>query len=192
MECPHTIEPSGFHPASFKNVTIQGLPSSKRCHSFVTVYHCSRPNGRFVHLNPARSATMKSTNPKTKSGQTREGAAYLAARAAEAEKQAEAARRLARLAKSLFKEARKAFKQAKKFAKQARKEAKAAAKALKQQLKRGSKGKKTAAVAKAKPAPKRALANTVKRTQGIKSLSLASSLTSTAATPNSPSTITQA
>lgn len=94
---------------------------------------------------------------KKKAGNTKESAAYLAARAAEAEKQSEVARRLARLAKGRFKEARKAFKQAKKFAKQARKEAKAAAKALKEQIKRGRKAprKKPAKTVVDKMAPAR-------------------------------------
>ena len=78
---------------------------------------------------------MKSNASKKTNSRSKEGAGYLAARAAEAEKQADVARKLARLAKTKFKDARKAFKQAKKFAKLARKEAKAAAKALKQKTK---------------------------------------------------------
>ena len=84
--------------------------------------------------------SQDSTKPKRLSKQ---GAGYLAARAAEAEKQADTARNIARLAKARFKDARKAHKVAKKFAKQARKEAKAAAKAWKAKLK-----------ASEKPAPK--------------------------------------
>jgi hypothetical protein len=74
---------------------------------------------------------MKSQDSKKPKRLSKQGAAYLAARAAEAEKQADTARNIARLAKARFKDARKAHKVAKKFAKQARKEAKAAAKALK-------------------------------------------------------------
>jgi hypothetical protein len=79
---------------------------------------------------------MKSNDSKKTNSRPKEGAGYLAARAAEAEKQAAVARKLARLAKAKFKDARKAYKQAKKFAKLARKEAKEAGKALKQKAKR--------------------------------------------------------
>ena len=75
---------------------------------------------------------MKTIDSRKANSQAKQGPASLAARAAEAEKQADVARKLARLAKAKFKDARKAYKQAKKFAKQARKEAKAAAKALRQ------------------------------------------------------------
>ena len=96
---------------------------------------------------------MNSKTAKKKNRPTKEAAAYLEARAAEAVKQTEAARRLARVAKSRFKDAKKAFKAAKKFAKQARKQAKAASKALKQQQKRGRKPiAKKAAKAKIKSA----------------------------------------
>ncbi len=81
---------------------------------------------------------MKSQDSKKPKRLSKQGAAYLAARAAEAEKQADTARNIARLAKVRFKDARKAHKAAKKFARQARKEAKAAAKAWKAKLK-GSK-----------------------------------------------------
>jgi hypothetical protein len=77
---------------------------------------------------------MKSQDSKKPKRLSKQGAAYLAARAAEAEKQADTARNIARLAKARFKDARKAHKVAKKFAKQARKEAKAAAKAWKAKL----------------------------------------------------------
>jgi hypothetical protein len=85
---------------------------------------------------------MKSQDSKKPNRLSKQGAAYLAARAAEAEKQADTARNIARLAKARFKDARKAHKVAKKFAKQARKEAKAAAKAWKAKL-RGSRKKTT-------------------------------------------------
>jgi hypothetical protein len=85
---------------------------------------------------------MKSQDSKKPKRLSKQGAAYLAARAAEAEKQADTARNIARLAKARFKDARKAHKAAKKFAKQARKEAKAAAKAWKTRLK-GSRKKTT-------------------------------------------------
>lgn len=78
---------------------------------------------------------MKSKDSKKSNAWPKETAGYLAARAAEAEKQADVARKLARLAKAKYKDARKAYKQTKKFAKLARKEAKAAAKALKQKTK---------------------------------------------------------
>jgi hypothetical protein len=85
---------------------------------------------------------MKSQDSKKPKRLSKQGAAYLAARAAEAEKQADTARNIARLAKARFKDARKGHKVAKKFAKQARKEAKAAAKALKAMFK-GSRRKPT-------------------------------------------------
>jgi hypothetical protein len=95
---------------------------------------------------------MKSSNSSKGGRQSKKGAAYLAARAAEADKQADVARGLARLAKAKFKDARKAFKQAKKFAKQARKEAKTAASTLKKQIKRARRisGKKVGSVSRRK------------------------------------------
>src|SRR5215510_13866938 len=60
-----------------------------------------------LSLAPARSKTMKSNNSHKANAKTKEGADYLAARAAIAEKQAEAARKVARQAKSKFKDARK-------------------------------------------------------------------------------------
>lgn len=92
---------------------------------------------------------MKTNNSKKSGRPHKQTAGSLAARAAEADKQAETARHLARLAKSKFKEARKAYKQAKKFAKQARKQAKAAAKALKQRARQSRKPVKR----KREPAP---------------------------------------
>ena len=84
------------------------------------------------------ATTMKSQDSNKPKRLSKQGAAHLAARASEAEKQADTARNIARLAKTRFKDARKAHKAAKKFARQARKEAKAAAKAWKAKLK-GSK-----------------------------------------------------
>ena len=100
---------------------------------------------------------MKSNNSKQKNRQTKAGPAYLAARAAEAEKQADVARELARFAKAKYKDARKAYKQARKFAKQTRKEAKAAAKALKARRTRVRKAPKKRALtpAASKPVPRR-------------------------------------
>ena len=96
---------------------------------------------------------MKRIDSRKANSQAKQEPASLAARAGEAQKQAETARKIARLAKARFKEARKAYKQAKKFAKQARKEAKAAAKALKQRSKaRRLSQKRKATARKAAPA----------------------------------------
>ena len=94
---------------------------------------------------------MKINHSKKPRRPGKQGAAYLTARAADAEKQAEAARKLARLAKTRFKDARKAFKQAKKFAKQARKEAKAAVKALQERSARRKKASRKNTRTKPKP-----------------------------------------
>ena len=102
---------------------------------------------------------MKSRHVKKSSNSRKQEVAILAAKAIEADKQAETARKVARLAKTRYKEARKAHKHAKKVAKQARKNAKAAAKALRNQVtrnqsKRATKARKkpAAAVAPLKPA----------------------------------------
>src|SRR5438105_11308619 len=71
---------------------------------------------------------MKSSNSAKTSSKPRASLKVLAAKAAQAQEQADAARKRARLAKARFKAARKAFKHAKKLAKQARKEAKTAVK----------------------------------------------------------------
>ena len=85
---------------------------------------------------------MKTNNAKQVNGRPTMDADYLAAKAAEAQKQADAARKRARAAKAKFKLARKAFKQAKKIAKQSRKEARIVAKALKTQVKTARKSAK--------------------------------------------------
>lgn len=158
-----TTDPAAFFivlERPLQNVTISSLRFSDLCHNVVTIHDLYADER--VLASTSRSPvigrkTMKTNHAKQKGTRSKESAAYLAARAAEAEKQAESARRLARLAKTRFKDARKAFKQAKKFAKQARKEAKSAAKALKQQVKRTSKRpKKTSSPAPgAKVIPKR-------------------------------------
>ncbi len=114
------------------NVTIRGLRSKIDCHRIVTNQQAGGPT------------TMKSQDAKRPKRFSKQSAASLAARAAEAEKRAETARNLARLLKTRSKEARKAYKHAKKVAKQARKEAKAAAKALKAKAQREANKRKMA------------------------------------------------
>src|SRR5438270_9945060 len=82
------------------NVTKHCLRRRNACHSFVTNLRPPPKRGRPTDPSPRVATIMKNQDPKTPKRLSKQGAASLAARAAEADKQADTARNIARSAKA--------------------------------------------------------------------------------------------